>query len=95
MAGTAAANGFSRTDCGPADRVLLRAGLKSGEMPFLLVCTFLPALFVWLALALLAWLVPPSGGEPAVRFDQDPPTHVRSNRRSPNSASGCSRYSWS
>jgi len=77
LAGATAAGGFALTNCGPADRLLARAGLASGEMPRLLVRAFLPALVTWLPLALLAWLAPPAASESAVGFYQDLSTHVR------------------
>lgn len=73
----AAADGFSLTNCGPVDRVLVRAGLESGEMPRLLVRAFVPALVVWMPLALLAGFAAPEGGQPKVGFYQDLATHVR------------------
>ena len=77
MAKATAIDGFSLTNCGPVDRALARAGLRSGELPRLLLRAFLPALVVWVPLAILAWLSPPEGQEPAVGFQQDLSTHVR------------------
>jgi hypothetical protein len=74
---TTTADGFSLTNCGPVDRALLRAGLESADTPRLWVRACLPALLIWLPLALLVWLAPPAGGEPAVGFYQDLSTQVR------------------
>lgn len=68
---------FSLTDCGPVDRALARVGLKGGESPRALLRAFLPALIVWLPLAVLAWLNPAPEDGSRVGFFQDLTTHVR------------------
>lgn len=77
MAGTIPAGDFSLTNCGPVDRALARIGLPSGAPPRLLLRAFLPALLVWVPIAVLAWLASAAGGEPDVPFAQDLATHVR------------------
>lgn len=72
-----AANEFSLSPCGPVDRALARVGLWSDQPPRLLLRAFLPALVVWVPLALLAWLRPAGNGAAAVGFFQDLSTHVR------------------
>lgn len=77
MAGTTPVGDFSLTNRGPADRALARAGLKSAEMPKLLIRAFLPALVIWIPLAVLAWLAPSPGDAGTISFAQDLVTHVR------------------
>ncbi len=45
--GSSEIDGFSLTNRGPLDRVLLRVGLGSGAPPRLLVRAFAPAFIVW------------------------------------------------
>jgi len=74
---TSIEHGFSVAPCGPLDRLIARAGLK-GEAPSrLLLRASLPALVVWVPLALLAWLRPAAEGAPTLGFLQDLATHVR------------------
>lgn len=77
MSGTIATETFSLTNCGPVDRVLVRAGLKSCELPRLLVRALLPAAVIWVPLAIFAVFAPPGGERTSVTFLQDLATHVR------------------
>lgn len=77
MSRDAACGEFSLTNCGPFDRALARAGLKSADLPQMLVRAFLPALVIWVPLLIFALLDPRGGGEARVTFFDDLSTHVR------------------
>jgi hypothetical protein len=77
VAAEQAARDFSMTQCGPLDRLLARAGLQGDEPAQLLLRASVPALVVWIPLALSAWFRPAAEGAVTVGFFQDLTTHVR------------------
>jgi hypothetical protein len=69
--------GFSLTNRGPLDRVLVRIGLASTAPPRLLVRAFAPALIVWLPLCVLTLLDTQADRGVAIPFLHDLATHIR------------------
>lgn len=76
MPDATAVHEFSMAHRGPLDRALARAGLTGDETPRLALRACLPALLVWVPLALLAWRKPAADAV-TVGFFQDLSTHVR------------------
>ncbi len=72
-----AGEGFSLTNCGPVDRALARAGLKSTEPPRLFLRALAPAVIVWLPLCVLAIISGRVDEGVAIPFLHDLATHVR------------------
>lgn len=77
MAREAAHEDFSLTNCGPLDRAMARAGLKSTAPPRLFVRAFVPAALIWIPLFVLALARPRDGAGAAISFFEDLATHVR------------------